>query len=45
MIYHSAQTDDVCLNFQVDPSNGLPTGVVDQRYDENNENILKRHHY
>lgn len=42
MIYHSSETEEVVLNFQVDPSKGLPTGVVDQRYDEHNENILKK---
>ena len=42
MIYHSAETEEVCLHFEVNASKGLPTGVVDQRYDENNENILKR---
>ena len=42
MIYHSAQTEEICLHFEVDASKGLPTGVVDQRYDEYSENIFKK---
>ncbi len=42
MIYHSTQIEEVLSNFEVDALKGLPTGVVDQRYDEHNENILKK---
>lgn len=42
MIYHSTQIEEVLSNFEVDASKGLATGVVDQRYDEHNENLLKR---
>ena len=42
MIYHSTKTEQVLSYFEVDAEKGLPTGVVDQRYDEYNENLLKK---
>ncbi len=42
MIYHSAQTQEVISNFEVDPEKGLPTGVADQRIVEFGSNLLTK---